>query len=374
VTQKKTGYVFDRRYLDHDTGLALVSASMPANSVWDPQPHVASPALVARVDGLLHRSGVAAELEHIPARMATVKEVAAVHSREYIDHVRQVSENGGGEVGAYSPASRETYEVALLSCGGALAAVDEVVEGKVENAYALLRPPGHHAMPDEAMGFCFFNNVAIAARYAISRLGLERVAILDWDVHHGNGTQTAFYHSDDVLYISLHEDDWYPTGWGRPGHTGDGDGEGFTVNVPLPAGTGDAGYLRALDRVVAPVLQGFRPDLILISAGQDASALDPVGHMVVTSDGFRAMTLRLKAVASEVCDGRLVMLHEGGYSEGYSPVCTWAIIEELSEVRSGLEDPYREWLCGQPATHYVGVAEGYLDAVVTEHRQRWDLT
>ena len=372
--KRRTGFVFDKRYLDHDTGFALVSASLPADSVWDPQPHVASPALVARVDGLLRRSGVAKGLEPITARMATVDEIAMIHARDYIGHIRQVSESGGGEAGDYSPASPETYEVALLSSGGALAAVDAVIGGEVANAYALLRPPGHHAMPDRAMGFCFFNNVAVAARYATSQLGLDRVAIVDWDVHHGNGTQTAFYDASDVLFISLHEEDWYPTGWGAPGQTGEGEGRGFTVNVPLPAGTGDAGYLRAMDRIVTPVLRGFRPDLILISAGQDASSLDPVGHMEVTSAGYRALTLRLKAAAAELCEGRLVALHEGGYSEGYSPVCTWAIIEELSGIHSGLEDPYAEWLGAQPATHYVGAAEGHIDAAAAVHRERWALT
>ena len=369
--KKRTGLVFDSRYLEHDTGLAIVSASVPGDSVWEPQPHVASPALVGRVDRLLQRSGVEAELASIPARMATVDEIASVHTREYISHIKAVSEAGGGEAGEYAPASSETYEVALLSAGGALAAVDAVVAGEVQNAYALVRPPGHHAMADKAMGFCFFNNVAVTARYALAKLGLDRVAIVDWDVHHGNGTQSAFYESPDVLFISLHQDNWYPADWGTRQQTGEGPGLGYTVNIPLPAGTGNVGYSSAIDRVVAPVLRAFRPELILISAGQDANAVDPLGRMAVSSTGFRSMAIALVDVASEVCGGRLVALHEGGYSEGYSPVCTWAIIEELAGVHSGLEDPYSAWLGAADASISIGAAGGYIDEVVAQHRGRW---
>jgi acetoin utilization deacetylase AcuC-like enzyme len=373
TTSGKTGLVFDGRYLDHDTGLAFMSAPVSVDSVWEPQPHVASPALVARVDRLLMRTGLKAELADIPARTADVEEIAAVHTREYISRIRHFCDAGGGEAGEYAPASPETYDIALLSAGGALAAVDKVVAGDVRNAYALIRPPGHHAMPDKAMGFCIFNNVAVAAKYARSRLGLGRVAIVDWDVHHGNGTQTAFYEDPDVLFVSLHQEEWYPEGFGSPEQTGANAGVGYTVNIPLPPGTGNAGYSSAFQRIVVPVLRAFRPDLILISAGQDASAVDPIGRMMISTAGYRRMTQDAVGVADEVCGGRLVALHEGGYNETYAPACTWAIIEELSGIHSGIEDPYASWLEPLDAATKVGPAEAFIDAVVAVHRDRWSL-
>lgn len=373
ASDKRTGIVYDGRYLDHDTGLAVVSAPVPADSVFEPQPHAASPALVARVDRLLQRTGLMAELVSIPARMATVDEIAAIHTREYITHIRRFCDAGGGEAGDYAPAGPETYDVALLSAGGALAAVDAVVEGDVRNAYALVRPPGHHAMPDKAMGFCIFNNVAVATKYAKSRLGLTKIAIVDWDVHHGNGAHSVFYEDPDVLFISLHQDNWYPEGYGSPDQTGAGRGEGRTVNIPLPPGTGNAGYVSAFERVVVPVLREFGPELILVSAGQDANGLDPLGRMLLSTAGYRRMTQELVAVAEDVCGGRLVALHEGGYSEGYAPLCTWAIIEQMCGIRSGVQDPYAFWLEAVEAATQVGPAAHFIDAVVDANRQYWTL-
>jgi acetoin utilization deacetylase AcuC-like enzyme len=223
------------------------------------------------------------------------------------------------------------------------------------------------------MGFCFLNNVAIAARYARDRHGLARVAILDWDVHHGNGTQAIFDDDPTVLFVSLHQEDWYPTGSGAVDQVGAGAGEGFTINLPLPAGTGDAGYLAALDRVVLPALRRFAPELILVSAGQDPSALDPLARMAVSAAGFRELATRLAALADELCGGRLVACHEGGYSQGYAPVCTWAVIEGLSGRRTGHEDPYDAWLGGMPCTVDPGPATAAIDRVVAHHAARWDL-
>lgn len=370
----QTGLIYDSRYLEHNTGLAVVSATVPVDSVWEPQLHASSPHLVGRPYRLLHRTGVAAELIDIPARPATVDLVTRVHSRGHVDHVRRVCLAGGGETGEYAPASPESYDVALLAVGGALAAVDAVLNGIVRNAYVLSRPPGHHATPDQAMGFCFFNNVAIAARYAQDRYALRRVAILDWDVHHGNGTQAAFYADREVLFISLHQEDWYPTGSGAVTQTGEGDGEGYTINVPLPAGTGNAGYLEALDRVVLPAISQFRPELIIVSAGQDASGVDPLGRMAMSSNGFREIASRVADLADRICGGLLVACHEGGYSQGYAPICTWAVIEGMSNVRSGHEDPYEAWLGGMPCGTDVGPAGPYIDRVVAHHRERWGIT
>jgi acetoin utilization deacetylase AcuC-like enzyme len=373
VAGQSTGLIYDSRFLDHDTGLAVVSAMVPADSVWEPQPHAASPQLVSRAYRLLERTGLLSHLVEIPTRAATAADVERVHTPQHVRHIRELCVAGGGDAGEYAPASSATYEVALLAAGGALQGVDAVLDGSTRNVYALLRPPGHHATPDKAMGFCYFNNVAIAARYAQERHGIGRVAILDWDVHHGNGTQAAFYDDPSVLFISLHQEDWYPTGEGAVDHVGSGEGEGYTINVPLPAGTGNAGYLAAIERVVAPAIRRFAPDLILISAGQDPSGVDPLARMAVSADGFREMAAAMAALADEVCGGRLVACHEGGYSEGYAPICTWAAIEGFSGVRTGHEDPYGPWLGGMPCATDTGPAAAAIERVIAQHGARWGL-
>jgi acetoin utilization deacetylase AcuC-like enzyme len=238
-----------------------------------------------------------------------------------------------GEFAWVGPEARigpDSWEPALLAAGCALQVVDAVLTQAADNGFALVRPPGHHSSQDEAMGFCLFNNVAIAARHAQERHGLERVAIVDWDVHHGNGTETVFWEDPSVLFISMHQDDLYPMGRGAATDIG---AESF--NVPLPAGSGDDGYLAAWDALVRPKLDGFDPELLLISAGQDPAAGDPLGRMSVTTEGFRALTRRAKAQGKP-----LAVLLEGGYSLDHLPFCNLAIVEELaSATPSFTEDP-----------------------------------
>jgi acetoin utilization deacetylase AcuC-like enzyme len=353
--------------------MALVSAQVPIDSIWEPQRHVARPTLVGRAQRLIERSGLLRHLDQIESRPATLDEVTRVHTREYVERLHRICQQGGGEAGDFAPASPETYSVALLAAGGALAAVDAVATGRVRNAYGLLRPPGHHATPDQAMGFCFLNNVAIAARYAQDRHGLGRVAILDWDVHHGNGTQAAFYDDASVLFISFHQDNWYPLNSGRVEDVGTGTGTGFTINVPLPAGTGNEGYMSAIDRIVVPAMRRFAPDLILVSAGQDPNAVDPLARMAMSADGFRRMADRVADLADDLCGGRLAAFHEGGYSEGYAPVCTWAVVEGLCGVRTGHADPYASWLDEVDMNRAIGPAAAAIDRVVELHHAQWDL-
>ncbi len=336
-----TGYIFDERFLGHDTGERLYQ--LPSGEMLEPVEHSSAMRITRRTHALIAGSGLLPALTRLPARMASEDDVALYHTREHIARVREVCAAGGGEAGYESgestPVVPASWDAALLSAGSGMAAVDAVMAGTVDNVYALVRPPGHHATADQSMGFCVFNNVVIAARHAQRQHGLRRVMIIDWDVHHGNGTQAAFYGDPDVLFVSLHQDDWYPLGWGLAEHSGEGAAAGRTVNIPLPAGTGNRGYLEAFDRVIDPIARQFAPELILVSAGQDANMYDPLARMMVTMDGYRDLTERVMAMADRACGGRLVILQEGGYSAAYVPFCTLAVVEALAGRRSEARDP-----------------------------------
>lgn len=294
-----------------------------------------------------------------------------VHAPDLIDRIEKAC--AGNElvwVGPEARAGRKSWKPALKAAGGAVRAVDAVLAGEVGNAYVLVRPPGHHASATVPMGFCLFNNVAIACRHAQKRRGVDKVAIVDWDVHHGNGTQAIFYEDSQVLFISLHQDHLYPVDTGSVAEMGNGAGEGATVNIPMPAGSGDRGYALAFDSIVEPLIRRFRPDLILASAGQDASAADPLGRMSVTTEGFRYMASHVTLLAGDVCDGRLVAVQEGGYSPDHMPYCTLAIIEAMA----GLEPT----LLGDPLELDVPIElqdseVRAVNAAREAHRSRWDL-
>jgi acetoin utilization deacetylase AcuC-like enzyme len=328
-----TALVYEERCLTHDNGSMVID---PLAARWLDVPHAESPERVARTMQVLERSGTAARLERLPARAASEAELELVHTAEHVGRVRDACARGEHLwVGPDARVGPDSWEPALLSAGGALAAVEWVLEGEERRAYVLTRPPGHHASAAESMGFCLFNNVAIAARRA-RQLGCERVAIVDWDVHHGNGTEDVFAADGSVLFVSLHQDDLYPAGRGRAEDRGAGAGEGATLNLPLPAGSGDAVYLEAMEEAVLPALRRFGPELILLSAGQDAEASDPLGRMSVTTEGFRGMAQRLGDLAREHCSGRLVALQEGGYSPDHMPFCTLAIVEALAGLEPSL--------------------------------------
>jgi acetoin utilization deacetylase AcuC-like enzyme len=215
----------------------------------------------------------------------------------------------------------------LLAVGGCLAAVEAVVAGTVDNAYALVRPPGHHAEPARGRGGCISSNLVLAALHAQAALGLERVAIVDWDAHHGNAAEVAFWEEPAVLTVSLHQDNTYPPGSGGVDERGGGPGEGFNLNIPLPLGSGDGAYLAAIERVVTPALRAHRPHLVLVGSGLDASAMDPLARMLLHGRSFAGMTRRILNVAADVCGGRVVFCHEGGYSSAYVPFCGLAVVE-----------------------------------------------
>lgn len=274
--------------------------------------------------------------------MGTEEELSYFHTEGYIERIKTLSDATGGDTGEITPFGPGSYEIAKLALGGCIKAADAVLQGKVQNAYALIRPIGHHAEADRGRGFCVFGNAVITARHAQKVYGSERIAIVDWDVHHGNGTQWAFYNDPSVLTISIHQDGYYPSDSGSIGETGEGEGEGYNLNVPLPAGSGHGAYIATIERVVLPALKEYNPELILVCSGFDANVIDPLGRMLNTSKTYRSMTLMLKKLANEICQYRLLMVHEGGYSTAYVPFCGLAVMEALSGINTEVVDPYLE--------------------------------
>ncbi|HLF98158.1 MAG TPA: class II histone deacetylase [Methylococcaceae bacterium] len=337
----EVGFVYDDRYLQHNPGIELFWTPRGPRSAPFVEPilHPSNYRLAMRTKHLLDLGGLTSRLVRIEPRPATAEELALFHTPEYVARVRQLSAQGGGDAGEHAPVGPGSYEIALLAAGGAIAAVGAVMEGAVRRVFVNCRPPGHHALADRGMGYCLFNNVVLAARHARNAYGIGRVLILDWDVHHGNGTQEAFYADPSVLFVSLHQDGLYPHDMGPLHQTGSGAGDGTTVNLPLPAGSGDAVYRAAFERIVLPIARAFAPELILVSAGQDASTMDPEGRMCLSSEAYRWMTAALMDLAAEYCQGRLVLLQEGGYSELYAPYCALGIVESLSGIRTHLPEP-----------------------------------
>lgn len=305
---------------------------------------VESPETKRRMKNLMDVSGLSSKIRMSGAVSASDEDLLRVHTIEYLQRFKSFSDNGTGYVGLNAPVGPGSYEIAKVSAGLAIAAVETVLKGEADNAYSLSRPPGHHCLPDQGMGACLLANIAVAIEAAKARLGLGKVAVLDWDVHHGNGTQTIFYDRPDVLAVSIHQEGCYPPGYSGVEDRGEGNGRGANFNIPLLAGSGHASYIEAMERIVIPALERFQPELIIVACGYDANAVDPMARMMLHSDSYREMTRMTQAVADRVCGGRLVLVHEGGYSESYVPFCGLAVMEELSGIRTEVEDPLREWI------------------------------
>ncbi len=295
-------------------------------------------------------------------RLATEEELARVHDREYIALIGETAGRATAlDLDTFT--SPDSYEVALLAAGAALASVDDVLGGRGRRALAMVRPPGHHAERNRAMGFCLFNNIAIAAAHARAS-GLERVAVVDFDVHHGNGTQWAFYDDPTVLFVSSHQYPYYP-GTGAASDTGTGRGIGFTINLPLEAGATDADYDLVYTSIAVPVLRQFRPELILVSAGFDAFVDDPLGGMRATADGFARLTALLADVADECCGGRIVAVTEGGYDLAGLAASLRVVTAVLAGERT-LEQ------CDPPGGP-VPRGRATIDAVLPHLRKAWTI-
>lgn len=332
-----TGWLWDERYAHHDTR-AWAPAWQQAHD------HPENAETKRRFANLVARSGLERHLRRIEPRLATVAEVERVHDATYVQRILTESASGWGDAGdGETPFGPGSGQIALLAAGGLMATIDAVLDGEIGNGYALVRPPGHHATPTGGMGFCLFNNIGIAIRHAQLDRGLGRIAVVDWDVHHGNGTETIFYDDPSVLTISLHQDNNFPVDRGKRSDNGAGRGVGANLNIPLPSAAGDGAYVAAMERVVAPALRRFQPELVIIASGLDAAAMDPLARQLLHSDSYRALTQILLDVTDSICDGRLVASHEGGYDPMMSPFCGLAIVETLSGVRTEVVDP---WLVG----------------------------
>lgn len=335
------GYCYDPIFLEHD------SPGHPENAE-----------RLKAIMALLRRRNALADTPAIPFAPATFEALAHIHTPAYLSRLYAVCERGGGALNPDTYATPRTFDAASMAVGASMAAVDAVMRGEVDRAFALVRPPGHHAFADHGEGFCLFNNVAFAARHALNDLTdadmgwspaaarnqrnarPERALIVDFDVHHGNGTQAIFYDDPRVMYFSVHEFAWpmYP-GTGRADERGRHEARGSTLNVPLPSGAGDFAYARVFDEILVPAARRFRPNLILVSAGYDAHWVDPLAHMNVTLTGFVRMMKVLCDLSNALCDGRLVTILEGGYDLSALSFGVLNTLRVMQDRLGDVEDP-----------------------------------
>lgn len=357
-----TGFFMDERCFWHSGGDYAFMA--PVGGLVQPSGGLPeSPESKRRLRNLAEVSGLLAELSVSSAPAATTEELLRVHPKEFLDEFRETSAKGGGELGLRAPFGPDGYDIAALSAGLAKAALMAVLDGDQRNSYSLSRPPGHHCLPDWQNGFCLLANIAVAAEAAFAEKRAGRIAVLDWDVHHGNGTEAIFYERDDVLSISIHQERNYPLDKGDFADRGTGKGEGYNLNIPLPPGTGHVGYMMAIERLALPTIRAFQPDAIVIACGFDAAAFDPLGRMLATTETYREMTRATMALADEICGGRLTMVHEGGYSEVHVPFCAHAVLEEMSGSAIRAADPFGETLKQrQPSARF----DAYVETLIGE--------
>ena len=310
------------------------------------QSHPESPERLRSAMSSINAAGLLDEQEVnlLTPSKAPLDEVRLLHGKEYLEDIRKKSERGGGIYTMDTSANMYTYDAALFAAGGGINAVDRIMQGKSENAFVLCRPPGHHAEYEKAFGFCFINNVAVAAKHLLEKQDVKRVVIIDYDAHHGNGTQRSFYSSKDVLYIGMHQDGrtLFP-GSGFVDEIGTGEGEGYNVNFAMYPGAGDSSYDNAFSQVIEPIVESYNPDFILVSVGYDSHFMDPLTNLGLTTSGFTMMNSRMKKMAISHSDGRLACFLEGGYNLEVMGMCSLNLLEELAGLHvTSFDDKYKE--------------------------------
>jgi acetoin utilization deacetylase AcuC-like enzyme len=348
----KTGIVKDPIYLEHKTGSY----------------HPESPERLEVIYEMLEDKDMAGRFEAIHPREATREEIELIHEPSYFDRVATTAGKSHSSLDPDTQTSEKSFEAALLACGGFLLGIDRVMNGELDNAFALIRPPGHHAESNRGMGFCLFNNVAVGAAYAIKKYSLDRILICDWDLHHGNGTQHSFYDDKKALYFSTHQFPYYP-GTGSFTEVGQGDGRGFTVNVPLSVGNGDAEYYKIFKEVLEPISEEYNPQLVLVSAGFDIYYKDPLGGMEVTPSGFAALAQVLLSIAEKSCGGKLLITLEGGYHLGGLRDGVKSVIQQL--LGEDVTDPE---LVGKKSSDRGMRADPVIERALSTQREFWRLS
>jgi acetoin utilization deacetylase AcuC-like enzyme len=346
---RKTGLIRDNRFLLHVNG-------------WN---HPESPARLKTIYKMLDAPDMAGHFVDIPPKDATPEDLVRIHRPLYVEQIAATRGQPTVSLDPDTDAMEDTYDVAVLAAGSICRAIDYVMDGRVDNAFALVRPPGHHAEAYTAAGFCIFNNVAIGARYALAKGLAKKILIVDWDVHHGNGTQHSFYDDNQVLYFSTHQAHFYP-GTGHVHETGQGAGAGYTINCPLTYGADDGFFLRIFRKLLVPVTRQYKPDLILVSAGFDTHEDDPLGSMRMTARGYAALTRILMNEADAACGGKIVFTLEGGYSLNALAVSIKAILKELRDETCLTTEELDEM---EQSTHVRSNAE--LDRVIEQLQPFW---
>ncbi len=299
--KRKTGFFFDEHCFWHSTGMHVMT--LPVGGWVQPSSgtaHAESPETKRRLKNLMDVSGLSHSLHLSSTSPIDEQTLRKIHPEEYLKQFKQVSDNGGGMLGIEASLGPGSYEIAKLSASLACAAVEAVLSGELDNAYSLSRPPGHHCLPDKPMGFCFLANIPLAIEQAKARFDLKRVAVIDWDVHHGNGTQHIYWDRSDVLTISIHQDGCFPPGYSGEDDIGEGEGTGYNLNIPLLAGAGHNSYIYAMTQIVLPALERFKPELIIVACGYDANAVDPLARMQLHSESFREMTQLVQQAADSL--------------------------------------------------------------------------
>ena len=360
---RETGFYWDERCFWHGGG--NFAFTQPIGGLVQPLAAgglAENPETKRRLKNLMDVTGITSDLLMQSSEPAKMLDLLRVHTKDYLEEFKALSEVDGGLLGLRTPFARDGFDIASLSSGLAMSAIKDVLKGKHKNSYSLSRPPGHHCLPDYPNGFCLLANIAIAIESAISENLAKKFCVIDWDVHHGNGTEAIFYDRPDVLTISVHQERNYPVDTGQETDRGKGKGINHNINLPLPAGSGHDTYLDLFDRVISPLVNNYRPDIIIVACGFDAAMIDPTSSMLCSAETFRILTRKAQILADKNCNSRLSLIHEGGYSEVYVPFCGHAVLEELSGSTKIAPDPYEElFKLRQPGDRFQNMANELIN-------------